>query len=130
MILREPGGDRAANGPGQVVAGEAVHAECKGGAARAFERSPGRILTSGQGPIDAEGILGRCRLLEEAGDFQLDGRIVGRIARGNQKLSARRVQFAAGDQVPRHLQANLATAVVAIALPGAVQCRLVMKNGL
>ena len=103
--------------------------------AKAVRPAPSRAAKGGsrraaRRPIDAEGVLRSIRLLEEAGNFELDGGIIGRIAGSDQELGARGIVFVPGDEVSRHFQADFAAAIVAVALPGAVERGLVVENGL
>jgi hypothetical protein len=88
LIFGEPDGEGVGQGATQVVVRKAVHAEGEGGAAGTLEGGEGRIVTRSQGSIDAESILGRCGLFEEAGDCEFDGGIIGGIASGDEELGA------------------------------------------
>jgi hypothetical protein len=130
LIVGEIDGEGTRQSATQVILGEAIHPEAKRGSACTFERSQGRLTTRSQGAIDAEGVLCSVRLLEQAGDGELDCGVVGRIAGSDQELGTGFAVFAAGDEVASHLKANLAAAIVAVTLPGAIESGLVMEDGL
>lgn len=130
FIFRDLGVQRGGQSAPQGVGGNTIHAKGEGSTASTEESCDRRIAKCGDGTVEAKGILNGSGLFQQAGDFELDGGVVGRIAGSDEELGARWIEFATGNEVARQFEANLAAAVVSIALPGTVERRLVVEEGL
>ena len=130
LFVGEFGGSVAAHRSTEIIVGQPVHSQRKCRSSCALKCGESGFPASGQGLIDTQGVSRSVGLFQKAGDFDLDAGIVRSVPGGDQKLIARLVVFTARNQVLRHLQANLAAPVVAIALPGTIQRRLVIEDRL
>ncbi|ACO34365.1 hypothetical protein ACP_0084 [Acidobacterium capsulatum ATCC 51196] len=114
----------------KVIVRQGKFAQLVGRASGPGQRCPGRIAAVRQAAINIECIGRTLALLQQSGNLQLQGRLVGRISGRDQQFGARVRELVDLDEVLGHFQAHIAPPLVAVALPGAVQCRLIIVDGL